>query len=97
MLSQLVLLNIFVYVTVCLFLIQYIDYFIFLNQAYLLCFHFWYIHCGKPTVHSANPEKFAHVLQKSRWRSSESLVEQYKYFVHVEDAGCGRGSGDRAL
>ena len=45
-LSQLVLLNIFVYVTVCLFLIQYIDYLIFLNQAYLLCFHFWYIHCG---------------------------------------------------
>ena len=49
------------------------------------------------TEHSANPDKFAHVLQQSRWRSSESLVVRHKYFIRVEDAGCGRGSRDRAL
>ena len=37
------------------------------------------------TEHSANPDKFAHVLQQSRWRSSESLVVQYKYFIRMED------------
>ena len=47
-LRQLVLMYIFVYVTVCLFSIQFIDYLIFLNQAYLLCFHIYYIHCGQP-------------------------------------------------
>ena len=29
--------------------------------------------------HSANPDKFAHVLQQSRWRSPMPVVVRYRY------------------
>ena len=47
---------------------------ILLNQACITCFHFYqYIKVNR-TEHSANPDKFVHMLQQSHWRSPRSLV-----------------------